>query len=109
MKESAERFVTLMVDILEKGIENIPPYVSNLLFRYSMLNLAYVAIGLTLFIVAGILWKKASKIDDFDDRIIPYVFGVLLSIGIGLALIGHNLQDVFIPEIWIISLLKQEM
>lgn len=99
MRESAERFVTFMIDILERGIENIPPYVSNLLFRYSMLNLAYVAIGLALFIVAVILWKKVSKIDYFDDRIIPYVFGILLSIAIGLVFIGHNLQDVFIPEI----------
>lgn len=99
MKESAERFVTLMIDILEKGIENIPPYVSNLLFRYSMLNLAYVAMGLVSFVIAGILWKKASKIDDSDDKIVPYIFGILFSIGIGLALIGNNLQDVFIPEI----------
>lgn len=107
MKESAENFVNIMINILEKGIEHIPPYISNLLFRYSMMNLVYVIMGLWLFVLAGALWSNSKKIDANDDKIVPYAFWIILCIGLGIALVGHNLQDVFIPELWIISLLRE--
>lgn len=106
MQQNAEKFVNLMVDILQKGVENVPPYVSNLLFRYSMMNLTYVIIGVILLVIAIIAGKKMTKFDPYDDWAVPYAIVALLCFLIGIMLIGDSLQNIFIPELGIISLLK---
>lgn len=104
-EESAKKVVDLLVPVLEGTIKNIPPYISNLLFRYSMYSLSLTLLWFIVIWFAFFFWYKASKAEE-DDKMFPLIFVTVLTTIIGVVIIAHNIQWIFLPEVSLLENLK---
>lgn len=105
--------------------QNIMPYLQELMSRFIKYKIStdaiWLVVGIVLFIVSLILFKKIQKWkksenyhkDRYDDDEMLYIFGIL---GISCILITAIvmifcyieiiLQDIFVPELTVIKYLK---
>lgn len=104
-EESAKKVVDLLVPVLEGTIKNIPPYISNLLFRYSMYSLSLTLLWFIIIWFAIFFWYKASQQDD-DDKKFPLIFATIIVSILGVVIIAHNIQWIFLPEFSLLENLK---
>lgn len=111
MEELGNRALTDLVELLEKGIEVIPPYLVDLFNRYAMFGICKEWF-MTLLCIATIIWciiwwKKWIKSADGDMDIIwaaiitlwiPFVLAMIWFFAFG----GDLLEAIFLPEIYVI-------
>lgn len=112
MEDLSTRAMESIVNLLEQGVENIPPYVSDLVARYGAYISTYHFILTGVFLIATIIGtyytiKWIRKLEKDND----YIFAVftLISLLIVVPLVGVicNIQSAIegylIPEVKLIQ------
>ena len=111
MEELGTRALKDLVELLEKWIDVVPPYLVDLFNRYAMFGICkewiVVLICIAVIIWCIIWWKKRIKRADGDTDaiwaciatlLVPLVFAI-----IWLFLAGFDLLEaIFLPEVYII-------
>ena len=111
MEELGTRALTDLVELLEKWIEVVPPYLVDLFNRYAMFGICkewiVVLICISVIIWCVIWWKKRMKRADGDADTI-WAWCVILWLPLIIAIIwlfvcwADLLEAIFLPEIYII-------
>lgn len=111
MEELATRALTDLVELLEKWIEVVPPYLADLFNRYAMFGMCKEWI-MTLLCLVTIIWcviwgRKWIKCAEGDIDVIwacimvvwvPFVLAIVWLFAFG----GDLLEAIFLPEIYVI-------
>lgn len=108
MQELWERALKDLVELLEKWIEVVPPYLADLFHRYAMYGIfkeSFFVIMCLLGIILPILrFKKYKDDDEWMDSPAPIFFFVVFIISfIFIFVFSINLiEAIFIPEVYVI-------
>ena len=108
MQELWERALNDLVELLEKWIEVIPPYLVDLFNRYAMYGIFkewfYVIMCLLGIILPILRFKKYKDDDEWMDSPAPIFFFVVFIISfIFIFVFSINLiEAIFIPEVYVI-------
>lgn len=107
MKELWERAITDLVELFEKWIEVIPPYLADLFHRYMMYGIFKESFLLLLSIVAVILfsrwWYKVLKSDEeYAPASMLFLFPIWLWIVWIIVCWMDLFEAMFIPEVYVI-------
>ena len=105
--------------------QNVMPYLQELMSRFIKYKIAtnvmWLVVGIVLFIISIILFKKIQKWrksenyhkDRYDDDEMLYILGILgisciiiTAIAIIIYYTNGILQDIFVPELTVIKYLK---
>ena len=111
MQELAERAVTDLVTLLESGIQEIPPYLTDLIHRCALygiaLNWMWVLFGIVIMVIS--IWLSVKEIkSDFDyDWWLLAAWISLWSVAIIVLVIciSNLFQAILTPEIYTIHLI----
>ena len=111
MEELGTRALTDLVELLEKWIEVIPPYLVDLFNRYAMFGIFkewfMTLLCLIVFIWCIVWWYKMYKASDWDidwiwATIVLLMTPFILSI-VWFFMFGADLLEaIFLPEIYVI-------
>ena len=111
MEELGTRALTDLVELLEKWIEVIPPYLVDLFNRYAMFGIFkewfMTLLCLAVFIWCIVWWRKMYKAADWDidwiwATIILLMTPFILSIVWFFTFGADLLEALFLPEIYVI-------
>lgn len=111
MQELAERAVTDLVTLLESGIQEIPPYLTDLIHRCAMygivLNWMWALFGIVIMVISILLSVKEIKSDfDYDWWLLAAWISLWSVAIIVLVICISNLfQAILTPEIYTIHLI----
>lgn len=104
-EQSVVKLIDSLTLILDGAVKNVPPYVSDLMFRYSMYSLSLSIFGLIitwLWIWTG---YKTFKSGDFEVGMGLWVATMFL-LSIWISVLFCNIQWVFLPELSMLEYLK---
>ena len=106
-EQSAQKVADLLTQILEGAINNIPPYVSGLMFRYQMYSLFCTVLWIVLVWLTYLVWKNLRSLDEEDIWSITWsVIMIFAFTMIWAGLIFCNAQWIFLPELSMLEYLK---